>query len=315
MASFPDLSPHLQEKEGFCHPNWEAIGRQIEKSVAEQDWNTAWETAARQWIGRLCAQLGDGYQLSETANFMTISEAPKRVMADACDFFEQALTQILTALSDVALDEGYGKRVVLMFSLLDDYYQYISYFYPAGEHPTSGGVYLPGEGYAHFAFPTTDYSSYRRVLVHELTHGCLAHLPIPVWLNEAMAMRMEDAICHSNSLTLDREIYQQHSAHWNSQTIQQFWTGESWEIPGEGFDLSYTLAQVIWRKIEVDLGAHRQAVLEFIASADKKNAGEAACNRIFGVNLGELVGDFLGEGDWSPKPDMWPKSKTQDESG
>jgi hypothetical protein len=148
-----------------------------------------------------------------------------------------------------------------------------------------------------------------------LTHGCLAHLPIPVWLNEAMAMRMEDAICHSNSLTLDRGIYQQHRTHWNSQTIQQFWTGESWEIPNQGFDLSYNLAQVIWRKIEVDLGAPREAVLEFISSADKKDAGETACNRILGVTLGELVGDFLGEGDWRTKPDMWPQKEWEDTSG
>ena len=309
MAPFPDISRHLKQKEGFCHPNWKAIDRQIEKSVAESDWNAAWEAAARQWIGRLCARLGDGYQLHETANFMIVSEAPKRIMTDACHFFEKALTQILSALSGVALDEGYGKHVVLMFSLPKHYYKYISYFDPAGEHPTSGGVFLPGEGYAHFAFPTTDYSSYRAVLVHELTHGCLAHLAIPAWLNEAMAMRMEDAVGHSNSLNLDREIHERHMDHWNSQTIQQFWSGESWEIPGDSFDLSYNLAQVIWRKIEVDLGAPRQAVLEFISSAEEKDAGEAACNRVFGVKLGELAGDFLGEGDWSPKPNIWPKSK------
>src|SRR5688500_670147 len=149
MAPLPDISRHLEEKEGFCHPNWDAIGRQIEKSVAESDWNAAWEAAARLWIGRLCDQLGDDYQLHETANFMIVSEAPKRVMTDACKFFEKALTQLLSALSGVALDEGYGKHVVLMFSLPEQYYKYISYFDPAGEHPTSGGIFLPGEGYAH----------------------------------------------------------------------------------------------------------------------------------------------------------------------
>jgi len=104
MAPFPDISRHLKEKEGFCHPNWEAIGRQIEKSVTESDWNAAWEAAARQWIGRLCAKLGDGYQFHETANFMIVSEAPNRVMTDAYNFFEKALTQILSALSGVALE-------------------------------------------------------------------------------------------------------------------------------------------------------------------------------------------------------------------
>jgi hypothetical protein len=308
MTPFPDISRHLKEKEGFCHPDWEAIARQIEKSVPEPDWNAAWEAASRLWIDRLCDRLGGGYGSHETANFMLVSEAPKRILVDAGNFFEQALIQTLSALAGVALDEGYGKHVVLMFSLPDDYYKYISYFYPDGEHPGSGGIYLSGEGYAHFAFPTTDYSSYRAVLVHELTHGCLAHLPLPSWLNEAMAMRMEDAICHFNSLNLDREIHRRHMQHWNSKTIQQFWSGESWEISGDSFELSYNLAQVIWRKIEVDLGASRQAVRAFISSADEKDAGEAACNRVFGISLGELAGDFLGEGDWSPKPHVWPNS-------
>ena len=307
--SFPDISRHLKEKEGFCHPDWEGIGGQIEKSVAEPDWNAAWEEAARQWICRLRDRLGKGYRLDESPNFMILSEAPQRLLVDACHFFEAALMQIRRAFSGVALDEGYGKHVVLMFSLPEHYYRYISYFDPAGEHPTSGGVYLPGEGYAHFAFPTTDFSSYRSVLVHELTHGCLGHLPIPLWLNEAMAMRMEDAISHSTSLNLNREIHQRHMNHWNSRTIQEFWSGESWQIPGDSFELSYNLAQIIWRKIEVDLGTSRQTALEFISSADAKDAGEAACYRLLGVNLGDLAGDFLGEGDWSPKPDSWPKGK------
>ena len=309
LAAFPDLSRYLKEIEEFCHPNWKGIARQIEEGVAEADWNAAWEAAARQWIGRLCDRLGGNYRLHETANFMVVTEAPMRVMADACGFFEEALSQILRGLAGVALDEGYGKHVVLMFSLPDHYYRYISYFDSTGEHPTSGGMYLPGEGYAHFAFPTTDYSSYRGVLVHELTHGCLAHLAIPAWLNEAMAMRMEDAVGQSSSFNLDRETYERHLNHWNSRTIQQFWSGESWEIPGDGFELSYNLAQVIWRKIEVDLGAPRRAVLEFVSSASENDAGEAACNSIFGVSLSDLVADFLGDGDWSPKPNMWRKSK------
>ena len=121
-----------------------------------------------------------------------------------------------------------------------------------------------------------------------------------------MAMRMEDAVVQSKALNLDREIYGRHLNHWNSRTIQQFWSGESWQIPGDSFELSYSLAQVIWRKIEVDLGAPRKAVLEFISSAVENDAGEAACNEVFDVSLGELVADFLGDGDWSPKPEIWP---------
>ncbi len=234
-----------------------------------------------------------------------------RVIKDACRSYEDSLKKILASLVGVASDEGFGKHVVMMFASLDDYYSYIAYFYPEGESPMSGGVCLSGEGYVHFAFPTTDYSSYRTVLVHELTHGCLGHLPIPVWLNEALAMRMEQVICGSDIFHLDQELYDKHTAHWDAKSIQQFWTGESWEIPGDSFELSYNLAQVLWRKIELDLAAPHPEILQFILNAHFEDGGEAACLSIFNLSLSELVVDFLGEGAWEPTPNKWPNHCTQ----
>jgi hypothetical protein len=243
---------------------------------------------------------------------MILSEAPMRVIKDACRSYEESLKRIIAGLEGVASDEGYGKHVVMMFASIEDYYGYITYFYPEGEHPMSGGVCLSGEGYVHFAFPTTDYSSYRTVLVHELTHGCLGHLPIPTWLNEALAMRMEQVICGSDIFHLDQEIYDKHTAHWNEETIQQFWTGESWELPGDSFELSYNLAQVIWRKIEADLAAPRAEILQFIMGSHLEDAGEAACQSSFALSLGDLVIDFLGEGAWAPEPTKWLAQATGD---
>jgi hypothetical protein len=251
----------------------------------------------------------------ETPTFLIITEAPERIAREAGNSYEAALKHILSSLSGVASDAGFGKHVVLMFARLDEYYRYITYFYPEGEHPMSGGVCLGGDGYIHFAFPTLDYSSYRTVLVHELTHGCLAHLPIPAWLNEALSMRMEEVICGSSIFHLDGDIYDRHVAYWNVDSIQDFWTGESWQIPGDSFELSYSLAQVLWRKIEVDLGAARDQVLRFIAAAHASDSGEAACQSAFSTSLGDLVTDFLGEGEWKPNPDKWPNHSGQPTPG
>lgn len=305
MLTLPDISRHLHIQQGFCHPDWSAISEIIENNFPEPEWNSAWEVASRCWLDRVRDKLGGGYQIHETANFMILSEAPMRVIKDACRSYEESLKRIIASLEGVASDEGYGKHVVMMFATIDDYYGYITYFYPEGEHPMSGGVCLSGEGYVHFAFPTTDYSSYRTVLVHELTHGCLGHLPIPTWLNEALAMRMEQSICGSAIFHLDQEVYEQHAAHWNDETIQQFWTGESWQLPGDSFELSYNLAQVIWGKIEVDLAAPRDEILQFILDSHLEDAGEAACRAIFDLSLGDLVMDFLGEGAWTPEPGKW----------
>lgn len=306
MTIPPDISEHFHVAQGFCHPDWSAISEIVEKKFPESEWHSAWEGASRAWLERIRDRLGGDYRIHETANFMILSAAPARVLKHACVSFEDSLTRILTSLEGVASDEGYGKHVVMMFASLDAYYDYITYFYPEGEHPMSGGVCLAGEGYVHFAFPTTDYSSYRTVLVHELTHGCLGHLPLPLWLNEALAMRMEQLICGSDIFHLDQEIYGKHRAHWNETTIQRFWTGESWALPGDPFELSYNLAQVLWRKIEVDLAAPRVEMLRFISDARFEDAGEAACQAIFELGLGDLVMDFLGEGAWAPEPTKWP---------
>ncbi|RYD40997.1 MAG: hypothetical protein EOP85_13365 [Verrucomicrobiaceae bacterium] len=301
----PDVTPFLHEKHGFCHPDWQAIGLLIEEQVPETEWHAAWEAASREWVTRLRDTLGGDYQLHETPNFLILSAAPLRIIRDACASFEKALQEILSNLEGVALDEGYGKHVVLMFESLDEYYAYLDYFYPEGDHPMSSGVCLSGEGYVHFAFPTVDYSSYRTVLVHELTHACLGDLPIPLWLNEALAMRMEQVICGTPTFHLDKEIYDKHLDYWDGETIQQFWSGHSWSLPGDSNELSYNLAQILWRKIETDLSAPRDAILEFAATAHYGDAGEAAFQEVFELGLEELMTDFLGEGPWEPDPTRW----------
>ena len=233
----PTISQHLIEAEGFCYPDWTAITELIEKTVPENELELAWESVSQQWVGRIRDSLGGNYKIHETKNFLILLDAPERVTRDACEYFEGALRAILFNLDGIASDDGYGKHVVFMFSEADEYYRYIHHFDPDGENPMSGGSCIADWGYVHFAFPTTDHSSYRTVFVHEMTHGCLTHLKIPLWLNEALAMLMEKEICGTEVFAIDQEIYDKHVAHWDSETIQQFWTGSSWNIPGESFEL------------------------------------------------------------------------------
>ena len=57
----------------------------------------------------------------------------------------------------------------------------------------SGGVCLKS-GYVHVAMPVLTSGVYQRTLVHEMTHVYLAHRRLPKWLEEAIAMRMEEAL-------------------------------------------------------------------------------------------------------------------------
>jgi hypothetical protein len=305
MAILPDISEHLHIKEGFCYPDWLAIAAVIDEHLPESDWHAAWEKAAQCWMNRLRENLGGKYQVYEATKVLLLSEAPIHEIKEACGLFEDGLRQILERLDGVASDVGYGKHIVMMFTSLHDYYKYITNFYAVGDGPIPEGICLRGDIYTHYAFPPMDYSSYRSVLVHELTHSCLGHLPIPLWLNEALAMRMQQVICSSDSFIIDQEIYERHVAHWNHENIQQFWQGDSWYIFNDNISYIYNLAQVLWRKIETDLNAPRSAILQFIVDAHYEDGGEAAFQNTFGLSLGDLVTDFLGDGTWAPEPAKW----------
>lgn len=69
--------------------------------------------------------------------------------------------------------------------------------------------------------------------------------------------------------------------------------------------MSYNLAEVLWRKIEGQLNAPREAIIEFVAAADWRDAGDSAFREGFDLGLADLVEDFLGAGEWTPAPETW----------
>ena len=135
-----------------------------------------------------------------------------------------------------------GKHVAIIFKDLDHYYDYVSMFLPEeGEFGISSGMYI-NNGYGHFVFPTQDMEYAEPIAVHELTHACLSHLPIPTWLNEGLAVLMEEVLAN-NTLYIDKEIVAQHHQYWNEENIQEFWSGDSFYASDEGQGLSYRIQE------------------------------------------------------------------------
>ena len=311
MDRLLELAEHFKTDElGICRPDWPGIHTLIQSKVPEEQWKSVWEEVSKRWVEGIGKAFGPGYHVYESANFLILADAPEKTARAWCQKFESALKQILKNLEGLAQDEGYGKHVVLMFSDLDEYFRYVSHYYPEGEHPASGGICLQGDGYVHFALPVTDDNSTLTMLVHELTHGCLSHLPLPLWLNEALAMRMEEAVCGVGLFIMSEELAERHFTYWNPETMQQFWSGESWSMVGDSFELSYSLAGVIWRKLEVDLRSSSKQLIQFASQAHFDDAGENACMTIFKCSLGEVVQDFLGPGEWKPLPEQWQTNRT-----
>lgn len=312
----------LSPRSGFCYPDWKVVEDAIRTEVPDSESPAVWREISHAWLMTIANQLGRGYKVLDSPNFHILVKTSCQlgeILPARCESFRG---KILSMLEGIAEDAGRGKNVVMVYPDNDVLCRYMSYFDGDGEHPEMTGVCVHS-GYTHVALcppqrraweaPGTlnfapgnhDHAQsimFNSVLVHELIHNFLSHLSLPLWLNEALTMRVEGLIWGGDRLRLDRELHRRHMEHWSAETIQDFWSGASWGDPGEGFELSYSLAQVLWEKIEHDLGATKEEVCRFVRAASANDAGETALKEVFAHGLEDLVSDFLGEGDWSPRP-------------
>ncbi|MEL6449410.1 MAG: hypothetical protein AAFQ62_15860 [Pseudomonadota bacterium] len=286
--------------DGFPRPAWELIIKEIEASP-ESTWQARWTQWARQWINATIGVLPPGYRLIESEHFFVMSAQEERFTRLLLQFLSRARYGILSTLEGIALDDGFGPHVLLMFDDQESYYRYIAHFYPEeGAFGLSSGIFLGG-AYGHFAFPFVEMTEAEATAAHELTHACLRHLPIPTWLNEGLAMTMEDELCGSQPLRMDNERMHEHRSFWNASTIQEYWSGDAFNRPDEGMELSYELARYCVRALAHDYSAFSA----FANEADMSDAGDSAAIQHFGGSVGGLIAQFFGDGDWSPKPDRW----------
>jgi hypothetical protein len=257
--------------------------------------HSEWSKECDKWLEAIASEFGKGYRVQESPSFSIMSNESDRYIHVFSGFLERALKRILSSLDGIASDEGFGKHVALIFQDIDQYYDYVCMFFPdEGEFGLSSGMYI-NEGYGHFVFPSQEIDYAEPIAVHELTHACLAHLPIPLWLNEGMAVLMEDVLA-GQRLFLDKEMVSRHQKYWNKETIQDFWSGESFFAIDDGQELSYNLAHIIARNISQDF----TAFAKFSHSANYEDAGELAAQEFLGLSLTQIVGSFLGEGNWQP---------------
>ena len=296
IVRLKDIKGSVHTGGAFSHPNWEVIGRWIEQHVSEPSMNDAWIDIASQWLGMLVAQLPSGYQLHESDEFMLVTREHEENAHRLIRWCEKYHRKIVDALGSVASDIGYGKHVVIAFSDLELYYDYIDAFYVGeGEFGGSGGIFLD-HGYGHIVLPTVDWST-ERTIVHELTHSLLCHLTIPMWLDEGVTQVMEDIVLESSNFQMDAELAYRHKAYWHRLTLEPFWSGEAFSSTDEGQELAYSLAQVLVRNMMSD---YARSFSKFLLAADYADAGEAASIAVFDVGLGHHASQFLGQGKWAP---------------
>ncbi len=292
------LNKYFDEVDNFPRPNWEGIYEHVEIHFKDQDQDKLWCDIANAWMQKIKPILSDDYQTHESDNYILVTLEADRYVTLLQGFLESTLKKILSTLKGIASDEGFGKYVVIVFNDADEYYSYMSHYYPEeGAFGLSSGAYL-NNGYGHFVFPHQDVTYAESIISHEMTHSLLSHLPIPLWLNEGMAVTIEDMITGSAPLRMDNELFERHKAFWGEKEIQEFWSGEAFHRPDEGQELSYSLAQFAVKSLSHDY----EDFVRFVNKANVDDGGESAAIDVFGGGLGGLISQFFGDGDWTPKP-------------
>ena len=294
LSQIPDA---IDVREGLPRPKWDAISAWADTNIAPASLDESWTQIARDWLTHLANSLPHDYTLHESPEFLLLA-ADGSLGQKVISSSERARRVILKTLSGVASDQGFGKHVILLFADTDSYYDYVTDFYPdEGEFALSGGMFF-NTGYGHFAICPAYGDDYERVIAHELNHALLRHLPLPLWLDEGVTQVIEDVVMDSSYFMVDHEILRRHRDYWTSQTIDAFWSGESFYSPDDGQELSYHLSQILFRNLMSDFP---KAVNDVLNNANFSDAGNSAFLNSCKMSLADRAAQFLGEGNWAPR--------------
>jgi hypothetical protein len=296
----------LPWRTGTSHPipDWEAHGASEPDDEAQRD--AYWTAAAESWLAALGPSFGPGFAVARSPRFLLLSNLPARRRDLVLGYGERTRKAILRNLEGIAASTGHGPHVIVVVDDADQYYDYVSNYYPeSGEFAYSSGMFLHA-GYGHFVLVATELDRMEPIIAHELTHALVAHLPIPAWLNEGLAVNAERMLVphldhHSNALYSPIEMAEKHATHWNAQAMQEYWYGASFTKPDDGSMLSYDLAQKMVAIAARDYPRFR----EFCRAASYEDAGDASSRAHFGAPIDHLVGAVLEPGPWAVDRARW----------
>jgi hypothetical protein len=304
---FP-LAQHLARHQGFPVADWDKVRAWVDGLEPEARRAAAWSACERGWLLHFRDALGAGFELAESESAALLSSLPPGAAGAMLEFMartQRRIGAVLEGLADVA---PWGKDILIVFDDEESYYRYVSYYYPdAGEFASSGGMHIDS-GCSHFVTVKAEARQLEATLVHEMTHASLGHLPLPLWLNEGLAVNTERRLAGAarEALGEHERLHDRLRRFWSVVSIQDFWSGQSFHHPGDGNELSYALARILVEQLAKDWPPFAR----FVLGANRADAGAAAARECLGLDLGELVTALLEREtpkSWSPNPQKWEK--------
>lgn len=290
--------------DGVALPDWQRVYDWIEQEVPAAQQAEAWLACERGWLLHLRDALGAGYVLMESAQTFVLSSLEQRRAVAAMAFIDRTRRRIMHTLQGVADDQGWGKDILVVCDDVDAYFSYIAAYYPdeQAEIARSSGMYL-NAGCGHFVTMDADLLLMEPVIVHELTHSYVSHLPLPLWLNEGIAVNVEQSLAGRVPAGLDAwQMLANHQAYWTAQTIQAFWSGDAFQKQAT-MSQAYDLAATLVKQLSQDWPVFARLAL----AAQWQDAGAQAVQQCLGMSLGKYVCVLLGKAHdvhWEPASEL-----------
>lgn len=304
VAGF-SISPHLSSDSGFPLLDWQAAQAWVESIPAVEARAPAWLHLERAWLEHMQSALGPSYGLRESDSSLLLSTLEPNIASATLAYMSKTLQRVVHVLDGIAQVSDWGKDILIVFDDDETYYRYVSHCYPTdGEFAGSGGMYI-NAGCGHFATVKSDLHAIEPVIAHEMTHGCVGHLPIPAWLNEGLAVNTEQRLSPGGRPMLTpQQMHAMHRAFWADAEIQEFWSGKSFLRTDDGNMLSYDLARILVSQLSADWSRFRS----FVLSANLADAGAAAAAEHLQIDLGAAASALLereSATNWAPNPAAW----------
>lgn len=302
-----ELQPHFNvDEEGFPRLDWAAVQAWVE-SLDPSLQGSAWSQAEIAWLLRVRDSLDGQYRLDVQGGALVLSSLETNLARSTLDFMTKTLRRIFAVLDGVAASPEWGHDILIVFDDDETYYRYVSHFYgEEGEFAASGGMFI-NDGCSHFVTMKSDLRIVEPTIVHEMTHSCLSHLPIPAWLNEGLAVNTERRLSPPSApdLLTPHQMHAKHRAFWDPDKVQEFWSGKSWLRTDDGNMLSYDLARILVSEFAADWESFRR----FTLNADISDAGFSSALEHLNIDLGAAVCAVLElepNESWRPTPEKWP---------
>ena len=307
--AFP-LGEHIASANGVPVLDWQALATWASAFDTAHDRAEAVNLGRRAWLLHLRDALGSHYWLHESEHALVLSSL-ERISAKAmAEYIESTRRRLPSVLPGIASLEPEHRSILVLVEDEDSYYQYVATYYPEeGEFAFSGGMFIK-EGCPHFVAKLTDKLAIEPVIAHEMCHSSVAHLGLPLWLDEGIAVNTERRLAGAQPrLQTPQQLHAMHESFWTADRMREFWSGDSFLRTDDGNLLSYELARIL-----VDyMSREWEGFVSFATHAHREDSGAAAAKQFLGLDLGVSVCAILGQEfdeSWAPRriPDKAPAS-------